>query len=718
QAELARCLESVLASNNQQAYELIIINDGSPEAEVHTYLDQFADANPQVTLLKNPQNLGFVATVNRGMRLHDERDVVLLNSDTEVANDWLDRICACGESVDKAASVTPFSNNATICSFPEFPLSNSLPADHSVASLDNLFKTANPGRFVDIPTGVGFCMWIKRDALNEAGLFDEKNFPRGYGEENDFCMRAAGKGWRNLLCCDTFVFHEGGVSFCEETAHLTRNAEKTIDRLHPSYHQLVQEHIALDPARVFRLNASVQLLHQSQKPKILAISHQMGGGIRKHIEHLQEYLSDEAEFLLLRPIDEHNVALYLNVHHSSQVISFRIPARSDELVELLRFIGITRLHYHHALDIDESIWHLADRLDVAYDVTLHDHFFINGNPAQCDEDGKYCADLAQQSTPFPLPLSIDEWQALQHARLIAAERILCPSAFTAERYREFYPDLDITTVFHPDWEDETPYPDTLMRELSAERPLRVLVLGALSKEKGADVLEKVATLARSQQRPFEFHLLGYGYRPLAREVHMHGAYEHRNVKLLIDDLKPDLCWFPALIPETFSYTLSEALASGLPILASNIGAFPQRLIDRPLTWLSNWDNNPEEWLQSLETARHELLSAQQEDRDLCWSAQPLPTHKFYALDYLHAVEHPAIHSTANIDIEWLGKIFADAPLVPATAAPASRRERWLVRLFRLRNSRLGRILSRLIPFELQRKIKRRLSARPLHELDN
>jgi GT2 family glycosyltransferase len=52
------------------------------------------------------------------MRLHPERDVVLLNSDTVVANDWLDRLLACADLESRIGTVTPFSNNATICSFP------------------------------------------------------------------------------------------------------------------------------------------------------------------------------------------------------------------------------------------------------------------------------------------------------------------------------------------------------------------------------------------------------------------------------------------------------------------------------------------------------------------------------------------------------------------------------------------------------------------------
>jgi GT2 family glycosyltransferase len=147
------------------------------------------------------------------MALSDSNDVLLLNSDTEVANDWLDRIRAPPMATAKVASVTPFSNNATICSYPRFCSDNACPPATDTARLDALCAQTNPGAVVDVPTGVGFCMYIRRDCLAQVGLFDTENFGKGYGEENDFCQRAAKAGWRNLHLLDTFVLHTGGVSF-------------------------------------------------------------------------------------------------------------------------------------------------------------------------------------------------------------------------------------------------------------------------------------------------------------------------------------------------------------------------------------------------------------------------------------------------------------------------------------------------------------------------
>ncbi len=246
-----RCIDSVLRSEQATPFEVVAIDDASPDPEISRHLRELAEQG-RITLLRNEGNLGFVHSVNRGMALHPERDVVLLNSDTEVANDWLDRLrrCACGQP--DVGTVTPFSNSATICSYPFEGWTKGVPGTLGLAALDRLFATANAGRTVDLPTAVGFCMYIRRTCLDRVGLFDASRFGRGYGEENDFCMRAASAGWRNVLAGDVFVYHEGAVSFSEERSALTESAGKTLADLHPDYVRKVREFAARDEASALR----------------------------------------------------------------------------------------------------------------------------------------------------------------------------------------------------------------------------------------------------------------------------------------------------------------------------------------------------------------------------------------------------------------------------------------------------------------------------------
>jgi GT2 family glycosyltransferase len=246
EAETRTCLESVLASSLQVPHEVVVIDDAGPEPAIHEWLHSLA-ASGRIKLCVHDQNRGFVATANEGMRLHAERDVVLLNSDTEVAPGWLDRLAVHARKDPSVATVTPFSNNATICSYPRTLIANELPAGETTASLDAAFARANAGLAAEIPTAVGFCMFITRDCLDRIGLFDEARYGAGYGEEVDFCMRASRAGLKHLVAADVFVRHVGEVSFRSTGVDRRAKAQAIVDELYPEFQPRVREFIARDP---------------------------------------------------------------------------------------------------------------------------------------------------------------------------------------------------------------------------------------------------------------------------------------------------------------------------------------------------------------------------------------------------------------------------------------------------------------------------------------
>ncbi|MCK9490285.1 MAG: glycosyltransferase family 2 protein [Xanthomonadales bacterium] len=209
-----------------------------------------------VRVIRQQQNQGFVVTVNAAMARSDH-DIVLLNSDTVVTSGWLERLRACADSDPAIATATPFSNNAEICSLPTFCRANPVPDDpEAIAAI-----VAGTGRpeYPDLPTGVGFCMFIRRRALAAVGDFDAATFGRGYGEENDWCLRASGHGWRHVLCDDAYVVHVGGLSFADTAS---RPGGQQLARLlarYPHYNARIAEFIARDPFRVRRQAIAARL---------------------------------------------------------------------------------------------------------------------------------------------------------------------------------------------------------------------------------------------------------------------------------------------------------------------------------------------------------------------------------------------------------------------------------------------------------------------------
>lgn len=257
------CLQSVLDSGLPDDTTVTIIEDHSPEEDVRQFCRELA-AKFGLELISNKENLGFVRTANKGFAVHPEADIILLNSDTVVPHGWVQRLQACAYRDPYFGTVTPFSNNGTICSYPVFPQPNDLPTAWSTHELDRLFQQANAGLCSEIPTAVGFCMFIRRSCLENTGLFDEEKFGQGYGEECDFSLRASTLGWKHVIAADVFVYHEGGASFASESNERKRKADKVMNELHPDYHQVVSDFIQADTLYDFRMRVDAARI--AEKP--------------------------------------------------------------------------------------------------------------------------------------------------------------------------------------------------------------------------------------------------------------------------------------------------------------------------------------------------------------------------------------------------------------------------------------------------------------------
>lgn len=717
-ADTKLCIDSALASPCNTPFRLVVINDASPEPEVTSWLRERASQEPRILLLENEVNLGFVGTVNRGMALSDTNDVLLLNSDTEVANDWLDKIRRAAYADQRVGSVTPFSNNATICSYPQFCKDNELPDDYDTARMDKLCAQTNPGAVVDVPTGVGFCMYIRRACLEAVGLFDTANFGKGYGEENDFCQRAQAAGWRNLHLLDTFVLHTGGVSFGASKSPREQAAMETLRRLHPRYESQVMAFVQADPARTYRIAMDIARIRDSGKAKVLAIVHDREGGTLRHIHELALHLHDRVITLMLTPIPGGRVRLKWAVAQEPMALEFDIPSQMEQLENVLRKMGVQHLHYHHLLGHHPAIKQLPTLLGVRYDFTAHDYYSYCSRISLTDNSNRYVKEpgpgkcgCCPPHSAAPDGRTMEQWRADQRVFLERARYVIAPSRDTAQRMAAFAPGANVLAVRHTDMGEHIPSP--YVAPIAETARLKVAVIGALSTIKGADVLEATALQAARTDAPMDFHLLGYAYRSLITQpkarLTVHGAYAEADLPELLAWLKPDVIWFPAQWPETYSYTLSAALQAGSAIVAPDIGAFAERLENREWSWVEPWDQTADEWLAFFTRIRKEHFVANQPP------APPTPAMAHnnsssnlgdqwaYTSNYLTDIA-PAPTAPQRLSLDFL------QAHLPAQTASQETRSRALQVLVWLRSLPLLRGVARAIPRHWQTQVKNWLRA--------
>jgi len=230
---------------------VLLADDASPDPRIEPMARGWCERSPLAArYLRRVRNLGFPANCNTAFADAGDADVVLLNSDTVTTPGWLAQLLRCAASDARIATITPWSNNAEICSWPRFCEDN--PAPEFPDAIAEAAAGLDP-EYPELPTAVGFCMYVRRAALRQLGGFDAETFGRGYGEENDFCLRAAAMGWRNVLCDTAYVVHHGGASF--EPLALAPGGDNLARLLArwPDYNERVARFIMSDPLAARRI---------------------------------------------------------------------------------------------------------------------------------------------------------------------------------------------------------------------------------------------------------------------------------------------------------------------------------------------------------------------------------------------------------------------------------------------------------------------------------
>lgn len=245
--ETDRCLASVRRCT-PEGVRILVLDDASPDARVGAVLERHG-ADPRVEVRRNRENLGFTRNVNQGMSLAGDADVVLLNADTEVGPLWLQNLRIAAYSGDRVGTATPFSDNAGAFSAPEIGQANPLPPGVDTDAAARAVAQASLRLYPETPTGNGYCLYIRRDCLTQTGPFDAEAFPRGYGEENDFCMRARARGWTHVVDDAGYVRHVRSASFGEEKAALLKQGRAVLDARHPDYTAAVRAFTGGEPLR-------------------------------------------------------------------------------------------------------------------------------------------------------------------------------------------------------------------------------------------------------------------------------------------------------------------------------------------------------------------------------------------------------------------------------------------------------------------------------------
>ncbi len=458
------CLDSVLATLPART-RVLVVDDGSSDPSVIAALEALARRR-SITILRHERAQGFPAAANAGIRASAGRDVVLLNSDTLVPPGWLERLREAAYADRDIGTVTPLSNDASILSYPGPAGTNERPDLATTIRLDRVASRANGATVVDIPVGVGFCLYLRRDCLNAVGAFRADLFAQGYGEENDLCLRAHRLGWRNVALPGLFVGHVGSASFGGGAAHLRARNGRILEQLHPGYHALVQRYLAHDPLALPRRSIDLQRWRErgrKWKRSAVLITHDDGGGVEQRLIRAIG-LHDQAgrRPIILRPAEtadgEPAVAVRDGTADDLPNLIYAVPRELPSLLRLLRATKPEMIEAHHFADHSPAIYELVAKLGVPYDVHIHDYAWFCPRVSLVAHN-RYCGEpdlldcescIADNGHFLKEDISVAELRRRSDAFLSAARRVVVPSDDTGLRMRRHFAGLATTTVPHED----------------------------------------------------------------------------------------------------------------------------------------------------------------------------------------------------------------------------------------------------------------------------
>jgi len=212
------CIQSVYDQQKDASVEIVVVDNASSDDSVEAIRKRFAD----VVLIANGANKGFAAANNQGIEVATGRYILLLNSDTLVLDQAIDkcvkfadtetsigvlgcRILNADRTLQPSCFMFPSILNMTLATtylYKVFPGSRFFAREHMG------WWDRNDVRDVEVVTGC--FMLIRRDVIDTVGLLDEDYFM--YGEETDFCFRTKKAGFRNVFIPDAHIIHYGGSS--------------------------------------------------------------------------------------------------------------------------------------------------------------------------------------------------------------------------------------------------------------------------------------------------------------------------------------------------------------------------------------------------------------------------------------------------------------------------------------------------------------------------
>lgn len=591
-----------LARNTTHPARIILVLSPDLDASSAARARSWASASVQLFGIARGASLGLA--INHGLKAAGRDDVVLLMPDIEVGPRWLQRLILAAHTGEKVASASAVTNQPGL-SDPRRPAER--PPGWSAEDCSRIGAQAAGGILPRIPAFNRACVYLRRDALDRVGDMDAEAFPDGDGLEVDWSMRCSYLGLSQILDEGTVV----STAAHRAMAAPASGARAVIDRRYGEFATLLERSEASPEFATVghRFRLALRRAAVRPRPRCLYVISSQTGGTPQTNRDLMAALEDRYDPLLLHSDRKtltlsrfsDGVASVLERYELAEPIE-PIRHRSDEydavVGEWMSGHAVELLHVRHLAWHSFGLIEAARGRGISVVLSFHDFYLACPTVKLLDPTLTHCAAICTQGEadcrpelwrqdqfPFLRDRWVYNWREMAAPVITACNAFVTTSPSAQGLMIRAFPMLgraDFRIIPHGrDFED--PDGDIVVPRLE-EQTLRVLVPGNLSRAKGAYLLRELVEL--DPEGRFEFHVAGNVDSSLkGARVVMHGAFERDDLPDIVSKIRPHVAAILSVWPETYSHTLTEMWAMGVPVVAFDLGAPGDRIRATGAGWL-------------------------------------------------------------------------------------------------------------------------------------
>ncbi|MEE0935641.1 MAG: hypothetical protein U0L42_08210, partial [Methanobrevibacter sp.] len=584
-------------------FELILIDTLNLDEEDLVYFKYYKD----LRIIRNINSHKDLIDSINNIVSETSNDILLLKDNVRIFRDCIPKLIISAYSNIKIGLVTPISNFSTI-HLIDLPKNNYSPKFiNNISKKEYLESMSNDS-----------CVYIKNEVFR--GLKFDKN-----SDENswvyDLSKKAKIKGWKSVIDDSTFVYWDVGQ---------VENTQKDKYDLSSPYYILNNPNKDFIQSGIFskiydNVNGySREEFRQFTKKTILFSMH-YGGGVEFTVKDIISSISDEYECYLLKAYKNKMILFKMSGTGFEIVEEFKLMydwnsqiVYNDEYKQIYFYILVN--YNIDIVEIDHSIFHtfdlpvVAKSLGIPVILSLHDFYYICPTYFLLDENYNYCAGYCGENSRncstrvswFDLPVNIKEWKQEWNqyvGKLFdSCDMVVTATSFTKNMFLEHYPNLPSDKIKLIEHGRDLIRYDSIHRIPNEHQSIRILIPGIIGPHKGSNFIKELKKY--DVENRLEFHYIGAIDDELAGIGKYHGKYDRDDFSRNVYRIKPSFIGIFSVCAETYSYTLTESISAGIPVLASNLGALKTRIESNGGGWLLDINHPEKSYKKILEIARN------------------------------------------------------------------------------------------------------------------